>query len=299
MIGYIANKVEQLSVIEKSTFFRKCSSQIKNDWKEIETVNYWQAWAVKRLIVNHQYKIIYCAIPKNASSSLMKSMISLDATKKTEKIINSSRDTIRKYVELNYALSTYSYFEAQKIINSDYFKFTVVRNPWTRLVSTYVNLFVRLHEHGNINDLVKSAVKYIHGEEPKDKQSININFKDFVEYLVAEENRNLDQHCIPQYLFLGDLKYNFIARMENLSEDLAYLQGKLGISLDLPKLNVTKYSSSPTAEQNNVSEFLPSELRKHVDKSPNYQAFYTPELIDLVRQRYEKDISLFNYSFDS
>lgn len=297
MIKYIANKIDQLSVIEKTTLLRKCSSQFKNDWKEIETVDHWQAWAIKRLIVSHQHKFVYCAIPKNASSSLMKSMIALDQTRQ-EKMISSSRDTIRKYVELNYALSTYSYLEAEKIVNSDYFKFVVVRNPWARLVSTYVNLFVRLHEHGNINDLVKNSMIYIRGEEPKDKHSININFKDFIKYLFAEEDQKLDQHCIPQYLFLGDVKYDFIARMENLSKDLGYIQDKLEISLDLPNLNVTKYTSS-VADRNSVAELYPNELKKCGDKLPNYQEFYTPELIDLVSLRYKKDIDLFDYTFES
>ena len=297
MIDYIGNKLEQLSVIEKSTLIRKCSTLIKNDWREIERLNPWKAWAIKRLLVNHQHKFIYCAIPKNASSSLMKSIVALENTSKTKEISNSSRDTIRKYVEMNYALSTYTYKDAERIAGNNYFKFVVVRNPWARLVSTYLNLFVRLHEHGNLNDLVISSVKYIRGKKPIDKNSINISFQEFVQYVCHEKDEHLDQHCIPQYLFLGDIEFDFVARMENLIEDLNYIQNKLEISLELPKLNVTKYASS-SMDKNDASILYPDKLR-NLNKLPNYQAFYNLELIEMVGQRYKKDIEMFNYSFEN
>ena len=296
MIDYIANKLEQLSVIEKATFVRKCSSLIKNDWGEIEQLDPWKAWARKRLLVSHQHKFIYCAIPKNASSSLMKSIVALESNLKTEKVFNSSRDTIRKYVEINYALSTYTYQETEQIIGNNYFKFVVVRNPWARLVSTYLNLFVRLHEHGNLNDLVINSAEYLRGRKPINKNSIDINFEEFVRYVCEETDQYLDQHCIPQYLFLGGIKYDFIAHMENLTEDLNCIQNKLQMTLELPKLNVTKYSAS-SIDINDASTLRPNQLRQ-LKKRPNYQAFYTPKLKDMVYKRYEKDIVMFNYSFN-
>lgn len=297
MIDYITNKLEQLSVTEKSTFTRKCSSLIKNDWSKIEKLDPWKAWAIKRLLVSHQHKFIYCAIPKNASSSLMKSIVALENNPKTEKILNSSRDTIRKYVEINYALSTYTHEEVEKILGNNYFKFVVVRNPWARLVSTYLNLFVRLHEHGNLNDLVINSVKHLRGENPVNKDSLDISFEEFVRYICEEKDEHLDQHCIPQYLFLGGIKYDFVARMENLAKDLDYIQNKLEISLELPKLNVTEYIAS-TSNINDASLLQPERLRQ-LDKLPNYQAFYNPNLIDMVSRRYKKDIDMFNYSFNN
>ena len=117
-----------------------------------------------------------------------------------------------------------------------------------------------------------------------------------IKYLCAIEDRYLDQHCIPQYLFLGDIKYDFVARMENLSEDLQYIQNKLNLSLELPKLNKTKYSSSPNKEQN-LSKLSASEFRNWKTVLPDYKQFYTPELIDLVGKRYAKDIEMFGYDF--
>ena len=298
MANEIQRRTKQLSVAEPSTLLRKIISKIKNDWGEIETADNWYAetWAQKRLIVNHEYRFIYCAIPKNASSSLMKAIVSLRNSKRKEKLLNSSRDTIRNYVELNYSLASYTYAEANKIINSDYFKFVIVRNPWARLVSTYLNLFVRFHEHERPTDLVRDSVKYISGEDLKDRDSINITFKQLIDYLCATEDRYLDQHCIPQYLFLGGVNNYFLARMENLSEDLQYIENKLNLSLELPKLNKTEYSDSSNSQQN-FAKISASELRNWKTNLPDYKQFYTPELIYLVSQRYAQDIELFGYNF--
>lgn len=298
MINQIERRIQQFYVVEPSTLFRKIHSKFKNDWNEIEVDNNWDAvtWAQKRFIVDRKYRFIYCAIPKNASSSLMKAIVSVSNSKRKKQLLNSSRDTIRNYVELNYSLSTYTYTEARKIIYSDYFKFAIVRNPWARLVSSYLNLFVRFHEHGQPTDLVRDSVKYIYGEDVKDRDSVKITFEELIKYLCATEDRYIDQHCIPQYLFLGDIKYDFIARMENLSQDLQYIQNKLNLSLELPKLNKTKYSSEPNNEQI-LSKLSASEFRNWKTVLPDYKQFYTPELIDLVGKRYAKDIEMFGYDF--
>ncbi|MEM7714853.1 MAG: sulfotransferase family protein [Cyanobacteria bacterium P01_A01_bin.68] len=298
MANQIQRRTKQLSVVEPSTLFRKIISKIKNDWDEIELANNWNSvtWAQKRLLVNHEYRFIYCAIPKNASSSLMKAIVRIGNSKRKEKLLNSSRDTIRNYVELNYSLASYTYAEANKIINSDYFKFVIVRNPWARLVSTYLNLFVRFHEHGRPTDLVRDSVKYISGEDLKDRDLINITFEQLIDYLCATEDRYLDQHCIPQYLFLGGVNNYFLARMENLSKDLQYIEKNLNLSLELPNLNKTEYSYSSNGQQN-FEKISASDIRNWKTTLPDYKQFYTPELIYLVSQRYAQDIEMFGYKF--
>ncbi|MGB3757392.1 MAG: sulfotransferase family protein [Rivularia sp. (in: cyanobacteria)] len=298
MRNQIEKKVKQLSVIEPSTLFRKIQSKIENDWNEIEGGDNWneKVWAQKRLIVNHQYRFIYCAIPKNASSSLMKAILALSDSSRKKQLLHSSRDTIRIYVELNYNLASYTYAEARKILNSDYFKFVIVRNPWARLVSTYINLFIRFHEHGRPTALVRDAAKYIYGEDIKDIHSVNITFEEMIKYICATEDRYLDQLCIPQHLFLGGIKYDYIARMENLSEDLQHIQNKLNVSFKLPKLNKTTYHSLSNSLQD-FSKLSPPDLRIFKTGLPSYHHFYTSELIDLVAQRYAKDIETFGYDF--
>jgi hypothetical protein len=210
--------------------------------------------------------------------------------------LNSSRNTIRTYVDLNYSLANYTYAQALQIINSDYFKFVIVRNPWTRLVSTYINLFVRLFENKQVTELAQDCAKYIYGEEDFEKYEDSMNFEQFVQYVCNTDDKYIDPHCKSQHFFLGGLTYDFIGRMENLSHDLEYIKNRLNLSLELPKVNKTDYSISSNII-NNYSTLSPSELRSLKTGFPSYQNLYTPELIDLVAQRYAKDIEMFGYEF--
>jgi hypothetical protein len=289
MLNKIQEKLTLLPLTEPSTFLRRINVKLKNDWGA-------DSWAQKRLIVNHEYRFIYCSIPKNASSSILKAIVATSHSKRKEKLLKLSRNSIHIYTLLNYSLASYTYAEAKQIIDSDYFKFAIVRNPWVRLVSTYSNYLVRLLSSGQVSDLAKDVAKYIYGENDYSKYEDTITFEQFANYVSAVEDTYLDQHCKSQYLFLGGIKYDFIGRMENLYRDLEYIQEKIKFTLELPKLNSTNYSRSSNSEQN-FSKFSPSRLRKLETGIPDYTQFYTPKLVELVGQRYAKDIEMFDYDF--
>lgn len=301
MKAYLNNKINQLTVIENTTLVRKINSWLVNDWNQAfnENDDILVSWARKRLIVNHEYKFIYCAIPKNASSSLMKSILGLNKTQKSYSVINGSRDLIRRYVELNCSLSTYTYAEAERIINSDYVKFVIVRNPWARLVSAYINLFVRFHEHGKATDAVRNTVNFIYGREDYDKNITPVSFRDFIKYICSEKDSRLDQHCVPQYLFLGNLNYDFIIRMESLTQDLEILQKRLKIRMELPSLNKTNYVGYSSEDNIDFSRISSCQLRNMKNRIPDYKHFYNSELMEIVKERYKQDIEQFQYSFES
>ena len=115
-------------------------------------------------------------------------------------------------------------------------------------------------------------------------------------FVCNTDDKYIDPHCKSQHCFLGDIKYDFIGRMENLSHDLEYIKNRLNLSLELPKVNKTDYSTSSDIN-NNYSTLSPSELRSLKTGFPSYKNLYTPELIDLVAQRYAKDLEMFGYEF--
>ena len=47
----------------------------------------------------------------------------------------------------------------------------------------------------------------------------------------------------------------------------------------------------------NYADFYPKDLR-NLEKTPDYQNFYTPDLIKSVRERYRIDIERFDYQFN-
>lgn len=289
MLSQTINKFKLLHLVESSTFVRRIKVKLANDW-DIED------GMMKKLIVNHDYRFLYCPIHKNASSSLIKAVLAASNSRRKKEVLQLSRNTTRLYVDLNYTLANYTYVEAKQIINNNYFKFAIVRNPWARLVSTYLNLFVRLFEKKRITELAQDSARYIYGEDEFKKYEDSINFAQFVQYVCNTDDKYIDPHCKSQHCFLGGVKYDFIGRMENLSDDLEYIKNRLKLSFEIPKVNKTDYSL-PSDTIDNYWNISSSQLRNIKSGLPSYQHFYTPETIDLVGQRYVKDIEMLEYNF--
>lgn len=257
----------------------------------------------KSYLINHEYHFIYCPIPKVACSSFKKFMISLSNLENKEQILKLPQRLFHSYVSHELSLSAiYSHAEALTLLKEgEYFKFTFVRNPWERLTSAYLNKFVDAPRGTNTNlPLAKQVIKDIYQAnnlEPNYDESIT--FRQFVEYIAITDDYQLDGHWKPQHLFLGNTKFDFIGRFENLETDFAYIQEKLGFIHSLPWSNKSQQDAKKSGnEQPSLSQhycdYSPRELRR-LKHYPGCKAFYTSELSDAVKKRYAKDIELFEY----
>lgn len=150
---------------------------------------------------------------------------------------------------------------------SDYFKFTFVRNPWSRLYSAY-----NFISQGGINKRDYDWAK-------NNLTGIN-NFEEFVMCWLTEKNIKNSLHFETQtsmLLGIGDKKINidFIGYFENIEDDYNFIAKKIKSSNKLPLLNQTQ------------------------GKKSDYTSLYTPEMIEKVSTIYQKDIINFNYVFDN
>jgi len=99
------------------------------------------------------------------------------------------------------------------------YKFTIVRNPWDRMVSAF---------H--------------HVRQGKNYPVIGLdeNFKDFVKTRFRKRGVKIDPHFHhqhPNIMFEGKVFVDFIGRFENLEEDWKIIAAKIGCSPDLPHRN--------------------------------------------------------------
>jgi len=150
---------------------------------------------------------------------------------------------------------------------SEYFKFTFVRNPWSRLVSAYQFLSA-----GGMNPTDK-----IWAENNLIK---NEGFNEFVLRWVNDENINSYIHFIPQYKFITDrngvIRADFVGKTENFQKDFEIISSEIGMKSTL------LHSNKSNNSLNNKS----------------YTAFYDNVSKEIVASVYQRDIELFGYKFD-
>ena len=169
------------------------------------------------MTINHKKKLIFIHIPKNAGTSIIKAM----------EIKNAFMDkTIEEY-KIEYS----NYWDK-------YTKFTVIRDPIDRFISSYK--FARMKESGWF-----SATGQEELSKHADYEICNsVDINGYVDYLYEDKN-NYSRWTIPQTFILQNNQRKFeiyyFVRYENLNKDLE----KIGIT-KIEKLN------SSTIEKDNL-----------------------------------------------
>lgn len=142
------------------------------------------------------------------------------------------------------------------------FSFSVVRNPYDRLLSLY-NFCMQIHKDPNFtpsNMPFETWVKYVLIDKTQQVMRIYNHIRPMTEWVYS----------------LGELVVGHIGRFEMLQESWEEIAKKLNLEVTkLPHVNASKHEQY-------VVEY---------EKSP--------ELIDIVGKFYEEDLKTFGYSFGS
>jgi hypothetical protein len=145
------------------------------------------------------------------------------------------------------------------------FKFTFVRNPWDRLVSTYH--YLRAGGQGEKD--AAWARRLGVGE---------MGFRDFVMEGLSEETIDGAYHFRPQAQFvtLGrdrPVEMDFVGRFETIGRDFETVRARLGVAARLPERNRGRA------------------------RPDGYREAYDDETRDRVGRLYARDVALFGYGF--
>jgi hypothetical protein len=142
----------------------------------------------------------------------------------------------------------------------EFFKFTIVRHPLDRLVSAFFFL-----KNGGFEEKDRAwSEEHLAGIE---------TFDEFVTDWLTEERIWSMVHFFPQYWYLqdcwGELRVDFIGRLENLENDFRRICETLNIQAKLPHSNSSKHD--------------------------HYRDYYNSRTVQKVTQLYAQDMALFGY----
>jgi len=254
-------------------------------------------------LVDTTRRLVYLPIPKVACTSLKTWFV--DTSPDADVELDPASFKVNMW--LGEEGNRYLLKDPALLTDPSVFRFCFVRNPWSRLVSAYLNRIVgrgveykrlmRKLGRGHWYRLDKRA-RFALRERVLGagwSERAEPSFRDFVFKEVAvTEPGEMDPHWRPQCDFLGRYELDFVGRFERLREDLRQLSGQLGISEKLPERNRSQYASRADARCH--ADRTPAELRA-MPAMPRYRQFYTPELVEAVGRVYAEDIDRFGYEF--
>lgn len=141
------------------------------------------------------------------------------------------------------------------------FKFTFVRNPFTRLISVYKYSYKSSGNQPSFSDFIYRVLSIVESKS----------------YFLWNEEIQ-PNHLAPLHLYTHDSDGNpidFIGKMENFDSDLSSAFELIGIELN-----------KPIAVNNKTIQASLEDIKK----------YYTPELKKIVYFAYKKDFELLGYS---
>ena len=113
-------------------------------------------------------------------------------------------------------------------LEQEYFKFTIVRNPWSRLASAYLDKIY--NESGSMKTLkTRDVLKYY-----KRKHGKSITYREFCNFLKFGDGLCSNPHWAPQSALINMpiSQLDVIGKCETFEDDLTYLVKRLFNVLD-------------------------------------------------------------------
>lgn len=158
-----------------------------------------------------------------------------------------------------------------------YYTFSIVRNPWSRVVSLYKWL-------GYHRDIPFST--FVHERLPGycwTKEHMQVRPQ--VDYVTDEGGR---------------LLVDFVGRLETLKRDFNHICDRLGVDLDLPHVNRSRSHPFDRARWHgwkHAPGFLLAGLKQIAFTRSSYADYYSDAEIQAIGDLYHDDITQFGYRF--
>nr|XP_057930232.1 carbohydrate sulfotransferase 14 [Doryrhamphus excisus] len=179
---------------------------------------------LQHVLVNDEYRFLYCYVPKVACSNW----------KKVLKVLSGALESVDASVKMDHKsdLLFLSSMKPEEIRYrlKHYFKFMFVREPMERLLSAYRNKFGEIESYQKKYG-VEIIKRYRKG---RNNNSLitgdDVTFAEFVRYLLDEDVERMNEHWMPMYNLCQPcvLPYDFIGSYEHLESDAEFVLQRIG-----------------------------------------------------------------------
>ena len=210
-------------------------------------------------------RLVYTQTWKCASTSVYSLL--RDILLPDEKSVPTAREHINKH-----------HMVSPKDVCPDYYKFAVVRNPWSRMVSSFRECIKREPFGYGKGERAGCPEGGMSWPEIYDAMNGYISFEAFVDFVVDYEANAcvpINRHWVPQhtYLKMRKIKYNKLCKIEQFDNDIQ---------------EVIKEANLPITCKKTYKEYSLKEY--------DWRLYYRyTDTIQKVARYYEKDIELFGY----
>ncbi len=154
------------------------------------------------------------------------------------------------------------------LTEDDYFRFCFVRNPYTRILSAYLD---------KIKGNSRKEKSFILSQLGLNQRNLNvdISFERFISALEEQPISVMNNHWRHQYYstFQRNIQYHFVGRFEEFSKDFSYVMHRLG-----------------------ATDFYKTESRHATNSSSSFLKYYNDDLMERVYRLYKIDFDTFSYS---
>jgi len=257
-----------------------------------------QIWSLIKKTSHHQFFVqrehglMWCKVPKAASTSWLHAFLKL-ANVPDHLIPEDNGMGLHAFLRDKYPLLS-------KNLNKQFMtksvKFVVVRHPFERIVSAYLD---KLHSYAR--DLKYRGGYYyaMYGADivnmyrPKYQERFPKNplfmrkepsFVEFVEYLVGTPVSKYDEHWKPIFLLCPPchFKFDVIVKMETFDRDTQFILSQRSLEDDVSLRK--KHSSTKSEDSKDDARTLFSQLSKH--------------MVRALYDKYRLDFQMFDYNIE-
>lgn len=231
-------------------------------------------------LIDPHSKILYCYIAKNACTTTKFHFLKKIMAQTGESISN-----VEFQRNLHLIAERYHMTEIPADGFEGYFRFCIVRHPYARLVSAYLQKFVR---QAVLSGYVRRLIRE-HGPHGNIQE---FTFSDFVTCLAHAEVNELDEHWMPQHKHLIDnIDYELIP-MESLSTHVRLNEIYNG-AFETYKLNSIQYDEDLTSGAHLIGASKLKEQFRKTGCFPNWKSFFTDEIESRILDEYGPDLTLY------